>query len=214
MSAELDELRNLWNATAEPDEQTRAAAQARLLAEIAAEPTTLLGSRTAPGGSRSRRRLLLAVAAVVFIVAASSVGIAAALGAFSGNTTTFDLRACNASTIALTTPSGAQVLTGHTDAGVYCVAYRNSDGVEAGSSDTLGNTPVGQAVAVGTMDTASHTSVIAGVVPPGYDELSIGGQQIPIKNQAFVVDAKSAGPGTLSGPAGTAAVNLQMFAAP
>ena len=213
MSAELDELRNLWNATAEPDEQTRAAAQARLLAEIAAEPRTLLGSRTAPGRSRSRRRLLLAVAAVVFVVAASGVGIAAALGAFSGITRA-DLNACKPSTIALTTPSGAQVLTGHTDAGVYCVAYKNPNGVEAGSSAKLGETPVGQAVAVGTMDTASHTSVIAGVVPSGYDELSIGGQRIPIKNQAFVVEAKSAGPGTLSGPAGTAAVNLQMFAAP
>jgi hypothetical protein len=43
--------------------------------------------------------------------------------------------------------------------------------------------------------------VVVGVVPPGYDTLSIGSQQIPIRNQAFVIDPKLAvSPGTLSGP--------------
>lgn len=165
-------------------------------------------------GRRSARRLLLTLAVVVCGLAAAGVAIAAGLGAFSG-TTTADLKACNASTIALTTASGAQVLTGHTDAGVYCVAYKDPNGVIAGSSAKLGATPVGQAVAVGALDTASHTYVIAGVVPPGYTELSIGGQQIPIKKQAFVIAPKlAASPGTLSGPAGTASINLGDFAGP
>src|SRR5215218_3912082 len=51
--------------------------------------------------------------------------------------------------------------------------------------------------------------------PPGYDKLSIGSQQIPIRNQVFVIDPKLAvSPGTLSGPARTATINLRVFAAP
>jgi hypothetical protein len=57
--------------------------------------------------------------------------------------------------------------------------------------------------------------VLVGVVPPGYDELSIGSQQIPIRNQVFVIDPKLAeSPGTLSGPAGTTTINLRVFASP
>jgi len=59
------------------------------------------------------------------------------------------------------------------------------------------------------------TWVVVGVVPPGYDKLSIGSQQIPIRNQVFVIDPKLAvSPGTLSGPARTATINLRVFAAP
>jgi hypothetical protein len=164
---------------------------------------------------RSPRRLLLALAVGVCVLLVTGVAIAGGFGAFSGTTRADDLNACNALTIAQTTPSGAQVLTGHTDAGVYCVAYKDPNGVIGLSSAKLGETPVGQAIAVGSLDTASHTDVIAGVVPPGYDELSIGGQQIPIKNQSFIIDPKlAATPGTLSGSAGTTTINLSAFAAP
>jgi hypothetical protein len=163
---------------------------------------------------RSGRRLLLTLAVVVFGTAAAGVGIAAGVGAFSGPTKA-DLSACKASTIAFATPSGAQVLTGHTDAGIYCVAYKDSNGVVVSSAAPLGETPVGQAVAVEALDTASNSYVIVGVVPQGYNELAIGAQHIPIKNQAFVIPAKSAvSPGALHGPAGTAAVDLSSLNSP
>jgi hypothetical protein len=165
---------------------------------------------------RSARRLLLTLAVVVFGLAAGGVAIAAGLGAFSGGTTTADLAACKPSTVAITTASGAQVLTGHTDAGVYCVGYKDPNGAEAMSADVPGESPVGQAVAVKALDTASNTYVIAGVVPSGYSALSIGAQHIPIRNQAFLVDPKSAavGPGTIAGPAGRAAVDVSSLAGP
>ena len=166
-------------------------------------------------GRHSARRLLLTLAVVVFGLAAGGVAIAAGLGAFSGHTTA-DLAACKASTVAFTTASGAQVLTGHTDAGVYCVGYKDPNGAEAISAAIPGETPVGQAVAVKALDTTSNTYVIAGVVPSGYNALSIGARQIPIRNQAFLVDVKSAaeGPGTVSGPAGRAAVDVSSLASP
>jgi hypothetical protein len=164
--------------------------------------------------AHSARRLLVTLAVAICGLVAAGVAIAAGLGAFS-RTTTSDLRACHASTIALTTASGAQVLIGHTDAGVYCVGYKDTNGAVASSSAKLGETPVGQAVAVEALDTAAHTSVIAGVVPAGYNQLSIGAERIRITNQAFVVDSKSAtGTGTLSGSAGTATVNLGALQSP
>jgi hypothetical protein len=178
-------------------------------------PLETIEPATRKVGRRSPRRLLLTLAVVVGALVAGGVAIAAGLGAFSGNTTTSDLAACKASTIALTTASGAQVLTGHTDKGVYCVAYKDPNGAIALSADKPGESPVGQAVAVEALDTASNTYVIAGVVPPGYNELSIGARHIPIKNQAFLVDPKSAtGPGALSGPAGAAAVDVSSLANP
>jgi hypothetical protein len=167
-------------------------------------------------GRRSTPRLVVTLAVVVLGLAAGGVAIAAGLGAFSGGITTSDLAACKASTVAITTASGAQVLTGHTDAGVYCVGYKDPNGAEAMSSNVPGESPVGQAVAVGALDTASNTYVIAGVVPSGYNALSIGAQHIPIRNQAFLVDRKSAaaGPGTLSGPAGRARVDVSSLASP
>jgi hypothetical protein len=163
---------------------------------------------------RSGRRLLLTLAVAVVGMAAAGVAIAAGLGAFSG-TTTADLSACKASTIAFATPSGAQVLTGHADKGVYCVAYKDANGAVASSAAKLGETPVGQAVALEALDTATNTYVIVGVVPPGYNDLAIGAQHIPVKNQAFVVDAKSAASsGALHGPAGNAAVNLGALLSP
>jgi ABC-type Na+ efflux pump permease subunit len=170
---------------------------------------------TRSAGRRSARRPLLASVVVVCSLAAAGVAVAAGLGAFSGKTTVADVNACNASTVALTTASGAQVLTGHTDAGVYCVAYKDPNGAMASSAAKPGETPVGQAVAVGALDTASNAYVIAGVVPPGYNELSLGAQKIAIKNQAFLVDWNTAvTAGTLSGPAGTATVNLDSLGSP
>jgi hypothetical protein len=166
-------------------------------------------------GRHSARRLVVTLAMVVCGLAVGGVAIAAGLGAFSGSPTTTDLSACKASTIALTTASGAQVLTGHTDAGVYCVAYKDANGAVASSAAKLGETPVGQAVALKALDTASNTYVIVGVVPAGYNELAIGAQHIPVRNQAFLVDVKSAAsPGTLSGPAGRAAVDVSSLAGP
>jgi hypothetical protein len=171
----------------------------------------------ARSGHRQRRsrRLLVALAVGVCILVITGAAIAAGLGAFSGKTTIADLRACDASTIALTTASGAQVLTGHTDVGVYCVAYKDTNGAVAWSAAKLGETPVGQAVAVGALDTASNTYVIAGVVPRGYDTLTIGSAHIPIENQVFIVERNLVtGRGVLSGPAGTISINLSEFAAP
>jgi hypothetical protein len=57
--------------------------------------------------------------------------------------------------------------------------------------------------------------VVVGLVPPGYDKLSIGSQQIRIRNQVFVIDPKlAARPGTLSGPAGTTTIDLSDFTTP
>jgi hypothetical protein len=206
MPTELDALRNLWKATVEPDDQTRAAARARLFAQIATEPTKA-GSRTAPSHNRSRRRLLLAVAAAVVTVAAGGVGIAAALGSFSG-TTVAQVKACVPSTIALTTASGARVLTGHTDAGVSCLAYEDTNGAGGSTAGRLGDSPAGDVLAGKTQ------GVIFGLVPAGYDTLTLGSVQIPIVNQAFVVEPKLVvGPGTLSGPAGQTTINLSELAA-
>ena len=162
---------------------------------------------------RPRRRLLLTVAVGIVIVAASGVGIAAALGAFSGAVTIAQGRACDPSTVALTTPSGAEVLTGHTEEGVYCLAYRSANGGGGGTAGRLGTSPVGDALAMKTLDTASHTWVIVGLVPAGYTTLTVGSTTVPIENQAFVVDPEKAdAPAALSGPAGTIPLNLRALA--
>jgi hypothetical protein len=170
-------------------------------------------ARSGQRNRRSRRRLLLAVAAGIVIVAASGAGIAAALGAFSGGVTIAQVRACDPSTVALTTPSGAEVLTGHTEEGIYCLAYRSANGGGGGTAGRLGASPVGGAIAMKTLDTASHTWVIVGLVPAGYTTLTVGSTTIPIENQAFVIDPEKAdAPAALSGPAGTIPLNLRALA--
>lgn len=164
---------------------------------------------------RSRRRLLLALAVGLCLLAITGAAIAAAVGSFSGGRMTIaDVRACKPSTTALTTASGARVLTGHTDAGVYCFTYEAANGGGGGTANTF-PTPAGEVIPGSVLDTVSNTWVVVGLVPPGYDELSIGSQQIPIRNQVFVLDPKLATKaGTLSGPAGTTTINLSAFAAP
>jgi hypothetical protein len=165
---------------------------------------------------RSRRRLLLALAAAVCLLAVTGAAIATAFGAFSGSgeRTRANFAACKATTVALTTSSGARVLTGHTDLGIYCVTYESANGGGGSTTNTF-PTPAGNVIPLKTGDTVSHTFVVVGLVPPGYDTLSIGSQQIPIRNQVFVVDPKlAAKPGTLSGPAGTTTIDLRDFATP
>ena len=112
---------------------------------------------------------------------AGGAGLAAELGAFSGMTIA-QARACDPSTVALTTASGARVLTGHTDAGVSCVAYEDTNGAGGSTAGRLGeSSPSG--ILVGATQ-----GVIFGLVPAGYDTLTLGSVQIPIVNQAFVVD--------------------------
>jgi hypothetical protein len=196
------------------DDQVRA-----LLAPLdTIEPVTRSVSR------RSGRRLLLTVCLVVCFLAAAGAAIAAGVGAFSSHITIADAKACEASTTALTTASGARVLTGHTDAGVYCLTYEDANG-GGGSNDNQFPTPAGAVIPMKVLDTVSKTWVVVGLVPPGYDEVSIGSLQIPIKNQVFVIDPKEAAspgafsrtlssPGTLSGPAGTTTIDLSVFASP
>jgi hypothetical protein len=156
---------------------------------------------------RSRRRLLLAIAIGVCVLAIAGAAIAAGLGAFSG-VTIAQARACDPSTTALTTPSGARVLTGHTDAGVSCVAYEDTNGAGGSTAGRLGESSPSGILAGATQ------GVIFGLVPAGYDTLTLGPAQIPIVNQAFVVDPKLVvGPGTLSGPAGQITINLSELAA-
>jgi hypothetical protein len=156
---------------------------------------------------RSRRRLLLALAIGVCVLAIAGAAIAAGLGAFSGMTIA-QAKACDPSTIALTTASGARVLTGHTDAGVSCLAYEDTNGAGGSTAGRLGESPAGDVLAGKTQ------GVIVGLVPAGYDTLTLGSVQIPIVNQAFVVDPKLVvGPGTLSGPAGQITINLSELAA-
>ncbi len=169
----------------------------------------------ARSGHSHRRswRLLLALAVGVCIVAASGVAIAAGMGAFSG-TTSSQIDACVPTTTALTTASGARVRTGHTDEGIVCLAYEDANGASGGSGGRLGESPAGDVVAVKALDTASQAYVIAGVVPAGYTTLTLGSVQIPIVNQAFVVDPKLVtGPGILSGPTGRTTINLSELAA-
>ena len=156
---------------------------------------------------RSRRRLLLVLAVGICTLAAAAAAIAAELGAFSGMTIA-QAKACVPSTTALTTPSGARVLTGHTDAGISCLAYEDANGAGGGTAGRLGESPAGDVLAEKTQ------GVIVGLVPAGYDTLTLGSVQIPIVNQAFVVDPKLVvGPGTLSGPAGQITINLSELAA-
>jgi hypothetical protein len=193
------------------DDQVRA-----LLAPLnTIEPVTRNASR------RSPRRLRLTVAAVTCCLIAAGAGIASAFGAFSGGRTIADFAACKASTVALTTASGARVLTGHTDAGVYCLTYEDANGGGGSTANTF-PTPAGKVIPLKVLDTVSHTWVVVGVVPPGYERLSMGSHEIPIKNQAFVIEPKVAaslgpilsGPGTLAGPAGKTPINLGAFASP
>lgn len=157
---------------------------------------------------RSTRRPVLMLAVVCGALAVGGAAIAAGLGAFSGRPVD-DLQACKATTTALTTASGGSVLTGHTDAGVYCVAYADANGAKVGTAGDFDTSPDGKVIALEALDTASNTYVVAGVVAPGYDAISIGGQKVPITNHAFVVDRKTGlNPGTLSGPAGAAAIDL------
>jgi hypothetical protein len=156
---------------------------------------------------RSRRRLLLALAVGVCILAAGGAAIAAELGALSGMTIA-QAKACVPSTTALTTPSGARVLTGHTDAGISCVAYEDTNGAGGETAGRLGESSPSGILAGNTQ------GVIFGLVAAGYDTLTLGSVQIPIVNQAFVVDPKLVtGPGVLSGPAGQTTINLSELAA-
>jgi hypothetical protein len=156
---------------------------------------------------RSRRGLLLVLAVGICILAAGGAAIAAGLGAFSGPTIA-QVKACVPSTTALTTPSGARVLTGHTDAGISCLQYEDTAGAGGGTAGRLGESPAGDVLPMKTQ------GVIVGLVPAGYDTLTLGSVQIPIVNQAFVVDPKLVvGPGTLSGPAGQITINLSELAA-
>jgi hypothetical protein len=171
-------------------------------------------ARSGHSHRRSRRRLLLALAVGVCVLVVTGVAIAAGVGAFSGKMTVADVKACKPSTTALTTASGARVLTGHTDAGVYCFTYEAANGGGGSTANTF-PTPAGEVIPGSVLDTVSNTRVVVGLVPPGYDKLSIGSQQIPIRNQVFVIDPKlAASPGTLSGTAGTTTINLSAFAAP
>jgi hypothetical protein len=155
---------------------------------------------------RSRRRLLLVLAVGICTLAAGGAGIAAELGAFSGMTIA-QARACVPSTTALTSPSGARVLTGHTEAGVSCLAYEDANGAGGRTAGRLGHSPAGDVLAMKTQ------GVIVGLVPAGYDTLTLGSVQIPIVNQAFVVDPKLVtGHCVLSGPAGTTSINLSELA--
>ncbi len=164
--------------------------------------------RSGRGHRRSRRRLLLVLAAGICTLAAGGVGIAAELGAFSGMTIA-QAKACVPSTTALTTASGARVLTGHTDEGISCLAYEDVNGAGGSTAGRLGESPAGDGLAGKTQ------GVIFGLVPAGYDTLTLGSVQIPIRNQVFVIDPKLAeSPGTLSGPAGTTTINLRVFASP
>lgn len=113
----------------------------------------------------------------------------------------------------MTTTSGAQVLTGHTKDDVYCVDYHDPKGASGGTAGRIGSSPVGDAIVVKALDTASHTYVIAGVVPAGYTTITVGSTVIPIENQAFAVDATTAdAPAVLSGPAGSIPLNLRELA--
>lgn len=153
----------------------------------------------------SRRRLLLVLAVGICILAAGGAAIAAELGAFSGMTIA-QAKACVPSATALTTASGARVLTGHTD-GVSCLAYEDTSGAGGSTAGRLGESPAGDVLAGKTQ------GVIFGLVPAGYDTLTLGSVQIPIVNQAFVVDTKLVtGPGVLSGPAGQTTINLSELA--
>jgi len=157
---------------------------------------------------RPRLRLLLALAVALGLLTVTGATIAAAVGAFSGERTMANFAACKASTVALTTPSGARVLTGHTDVGIYCVTYENANGGGASTTNTF-PTPAGEVIPVRTQ------GVIVGLVPTRYDTLTLGSVQIPVVNQVFVIDPKlAAKPGTLSGPAGTTTIDLSDFATP
>jgi hypothetical protein len=156
---------------------------------------------------RSRRRPLLVVALGICILWAGGAAIAAELGAFSGMTIA-QAKACVPSTIALTTASGGRVLTGHTEAGVSCLAYEDTNGAGGSTAGRLGESPAGDVLAGKTR------GVIVGLVPAGYDTLTLGSVQIPIVNQAFVIDPKLVtGPGVLSGPVGRTTINLSELAA-
>src|SRR6476659_1219288 len=96
---------------------------------------------------RRSRRVVVAGLIAGVILAASVTGIAAALGVFS-RTTMAQLQACVPSTTALTTTSGAQVLTGHTRDDVYCVEYHDPKGASTGTAGRIGSSPVGDAVVV------------------------------------------------------------------
>jgi hypothetical protein len=158
-------------------------------------------------GRRSRRVLVAGLIAVV-ILAASATGIFAALGGFS-RTTVAQPQACIPSTTALTTTSGAQVLTGHTKDDLYCVDYRDPKGARTEMAGRTGSSPV----VLKAFDTVSDKYVIAGVVPPGYTTITVGSTVSPIQNQAFAVDAATAdrpdAPAVLSGPAGSISLKLR-----
>ena len=155
---------------------------------------------------RSRRRVLLALAIGVCVLAIAGAAIAAGLGAFSG-VTMAQVRACDPSTVALTTASGARVLKGRTEAGVSCVAYEDINGGGGGTAGRLGESHPSGILAMKTK------GVIVGLVPYGYDTLTLGSVHVPIVNQAFVVDPELAlDPGTLSGPAGQITIDLSELA--
>jgi hypothetical protein len=160
---------------------------------------------------RSRRRLLLGLAVGVCVLAIAGAAIAAGLGAFSG-VTVDQIKACAPSTTALTTPSGARVLTGQTDAGVSCLAYRGANGGGGSTGGRLGESPAGDVVAMNVLDTVLQSNVIVGLVPAGYTTLKIGSTVIPITNRAFVIDPKLVtAPAQLSGPAGTISIDLRQL---
>lgn len=159
-------------------------------------------------GGPSRHRLTIGVGAGICALAVAGVAVAAGLGAFSSPTVS-DLQACVPSKTALKAPSGAEVLTGRSDNGLYCLKYVDANGVAVGTAGTLSG-PDGAVLPIKALDTASHEYVIVGIVPSGYDTLKTSsGDDVPITNQVFLAKPDElAGAGVLSGTAGTLAVNL------
>jgi hypothetical protein len=160
----------------------------------------------------SRKRFFLAFAIGVCVLVIAGAAIAAGLGAFSG-VTNAQVKACDPSTTALTTPAGSRVLTGETDAGVSCLAYRDANGGGGGTGGRLGASPAGDVMAMKVLDTVSRRYLIIGLVPSGYTTLRIGSTLIPITNRAFIVEPKAVtATGQLRGPAGTTSIDLRQLA--
>jgi hypothetical protein len=73
----------------------------------------------------------------------------------------------------------------------------------------VGATPVGPAVALKALDTATGEYVVVAAVPDGYTDVSVRGNSVAITKNVFVIDARDARDGmVIKGPAGVERLDL------
>jgi hypothetical protein len=156
-----------------------------------------------------RRRWFLGAALVGIVLGVASTSAFALTGREAANESFGDLCwTAGDMRLALTTDRRADVFVGRIAQG-KCLAYRDGNGTTMMTLAPVGATPVGPAVALKALDTATGEYVVVAAVPDGYTDVSVRGNSVAITKNVFVIDARDARDGmVIKGPAGVERLDL------